>query len=71
VPLARDLAAGGYGVTGVDLSAVQVGRARQLVPAARFLHADATQVSFPAASFDAVASLYALIHMPVDRPLDG
>src|SRR5215211_8080069 len=67
VPLARDLAAGGYAVTGVDLSAVQVERARQLVPAARFLHADATRVEFPPSSFDAVVSLYALIHMPLDE----
>jgi SAM-dependent methyltransferase len=67
VPLARDLAAAGFAVTGVDLSAVQVERARRLVPAARFLHADATQVSFPPASFDAVVSLYALIHMPLDE----
>jgi SAM-dependent methyltransferase len=67
VPLARDLVASGYQVTGVDLSAVQVERARQLVPAARFLHADATQVRFPPSSFDAVISLYALIHMPLDE----
>jgi SAM-dependent methyltransferase len=67
VPLARDLAAAGYAVTGVDLSAVQVERARRLVPTARFLHADAGKVSFPASSFDAVVSLYALIHMPLDE----
>jgi SAM-dependent methyltransferase len=70
VPLARDLGAGGYQVTGVDLSAVQVGRARQLLPTAGFLHADAIQVRFPPSSFDAVVSLYALIHMPLDaQPL--
>jgi SAM-dependent methyltransferase len=67
VPLARDLAAAGYAVTGVDLSAVQVERARRLVPTARFLHADAGEVSFPASSFDAVVGLYALIHMPLDE----
>jgi SAM-dependent methyltransferase len=67
VPLARDLAAGGYDVTGVDLSAVQVERARHLVPTASFLHADATQVRFPPSAFDAVVSLYALIHMPLDE----
>lgn len=66
VPLTRDLA-GGYVVTGVDLSAVQIERARRLVPAARFLHADATQVGFPPSSFHAVVSLYALIHMPLDE----
>jgi 2-polyprenyl-3-methyl-5-hydroxy-6-metoxy-1,4-benzoquinol methylase len=73
VPLARDLAAGGYAVTGVDLSAVQVGRARRLVPTATFLHADATEVEFPASSFDAVVSLYLLIHLPLDEqpPLLG
>jgi 2-polyprenyl-3-methyl-5-hydroxy-6-metoxy-1,4-benzoquinol methylase len=67
VPLARELAASGYAVTGVDLSAVQVERARRLVPTASFLHADATQVSFPSSSFDAVVSLYALIHVPLDE----
>lgn len=68
MPLARDpAAAGGYRVTGVDFSAVQVGRARQLVPAAVFVQADATQVSFQPASFDAVVSLYALIHLPLDE----
>ena len=67
VPLARDLAARGYEVTGVDLSAVQVERARRLVPAARFLHADATQVRFPPSSLDAVVSLYALIHLPLNE----
>src|SRR5919107_6151239 len=67
VPLARDLAAGGYAVTGVDLSAVQVERARQLIPAARFLHADATQVRFPLSSLEAVISLYALTPLPLDE----
>jgi SAM-dependent methyltransferase len=73
VPLARDLAAGGYEVTGVDLSAVQVERARRLVPAGRFALADATRVGFPPSSFDAVVSLYALIHMPLEEqpPLLG
>jgi SAM-dependent methyltransferase len=67
VPLARDLAGVGYAVTGVDLSAVQVERARQLVPSASFLHADAAQVRFPPSSFDAVLGLYALIHLPLDE----
>ncbi len=65
VPLARDLAASGYVVTGVDFSTVQVERARRLVPGASFLHADATQVRFPPCSFEGVVSLYALIHMPL------
>ena len=66
VPVARSLVAAGYQVTGVDISDVQIERARRLVPAGTFIRADATEVSFPAASFDAVVSLYALIHMPLD-----
>jgi SAM-dependent methyltransferase len=66
VPVARTLADGGHRVTGVDLSDVQIDRARRLVPRATFMRADATQVSFPDGSFDAVVCLYALIHMPLD-----
>ncbi|MCM3925096.1 class I SAM-dependent methyltransferase [Frankia sp. AiPs1] len=67
VPVARALDAAGHRVTGVDLSAEQVRRARTLMPAATFLHADATEVDFPPATFDAVVSLYALIHLPLRK----
>lgn len=67
IPLAKTLADAGHEVTGVDLSDVQVERARRLVPGATFRRADATEVMFPKGSFDAVACLYALIHMPLDR----
>jgi 2-polyprenyl-3-methyl-5-hydroxy-6-metoxy-1,4-benzoquinol methylase len=67
IPVARHLSNAGHQVTGVDISDVQVERARQLVPAATFIRADATEVEFPAGSFDAVVCLYALIHMPLDR----
>ncbi|MEU1420838.1 class I SAM-dependent methyltransferase [Kitasatospora sp. NPDC005751] len=36
VPVARSLAAAGHRVTGVDISGVQVQRARELVPGAGF-----------------------------------
>jgi len=65
VPVARSLAAAGYQVTGVDISDVQVERARRLVPAGIFICADATAIDFPLRSFDAVVCLYALIHMPL------
>jgi 2-polyprenyl-3-methyl-5-hydroxy-6-metoxy-1,4-benzoquinol methylase len=65
VPVARSLAAAGYQVTGVDISEVQIGRARHLVPAGTFIRADASTVTFAAASFDAVVCLYALVHMPL------
>lgn len=64
VPVARALAAASYRVIGIDISEVQVRRARERVPQADFIHADATAASFDAASFDAVVSLYALIHIP-------
>ncbi len=66
IPVAKTLADNGHRVTGVDLSEVQIYRARGLVPQATFLHADATQVRFPDRAFDAVVCLYALIRMPRD-----
>lgn len=65
VPMARALAAAGHRVTGVDISEVQVRRAREAVPGAEFVRADATELDFPDGGFDAVVSLYALIHIPV------
>ena len=65
VPVARSLAAAGYRVTGVDISEVQIERARRLVPAGTFIGADATVIGFPLRSFDAIVCLYSLIHMPL------
>jgi 2-polyprenyl-3-methyl-5-hydroxy-6-metoxy-1,4-benzoquinol methylase len=66
IPVARDLTAAGFRVTGVDISDVQVERARKLVPGAEFVRADAKDAGFAPAAFDAVVCLYALIHMPLD-----
>ncbi|MBM7494957.1 SAM-dependent methyltransferase [Micromonospora luteifusca] len=65
VPAARFLADAGHHVTGVDISDVQIERARRLVPTATFVRADATRLDLPPASFDAVVCLYAFIHMPL------
>jgi SAM-dependent methyltransferase len=54
-------------VTGVDISPVQIERARELVPSAGFLCADMTEVSFPPGSFDAVLALYSIIHVPLEE----
>ena len=67
IPVARRLAAAGHQVTGVDVSDVQIERARRLVPGAVFFRTDATETGFPPGNFDAVVCLYALIHMPLDR----
>lgn len=53
-------------VTGVDISATQIELARRNVPAATFLHADMTAISFDPASFDAVVAFYSLTHVPRD-----
>ena len=51
-------------LTGVDLSEAQLARAHVRVPAADYVHADLTTVEFEARSLDAVASFYALNHVP-------
>lgn len=66
IPVARTLADLGHHVTGVDVSEVQIHRARRLVPQATFQHADAAHVMFPEHTFDAIVCLYALIHLPLD-----
>ncbi|HST15451.1 MAG TPA: methyltransferase domain-containing protein [Gaiellaceae bacterium] len=59
----RELAAR-YRLTGVDLSAEQLRRARARVPGAAFVQADLTTVDFPPDSLDAVCSFYVLNHVP-------
>jgi SAM-dependent methyltransferase len=53
-----------FRVTGVDVSAAQVRRARVNVREARFVHSDLTNLELPDASFEAVASFYAFYHVP-------
>lgn len=72
VPVTRRLALG-YAVTGVDLSEVQIERARKNVlpgpglPAPILLAADMTALSFPAGSFAAVVAFYSIIHVPLEE----
>jgi cyclopropane fatty-acyl-phospholipid synthase-like methyltransferase len=65
IPATRELATRGLQVLGVDFSAVQLRRARRLIPAARLIQADMTALQLRPASTDAVVSFYALIHVPV------
>jgi cyclopropane fatty-acyl-phospholipid synthase-like methyltransferase len=53
-----------YDVTGVDISRVQLERARRNVPQATFLHADAAELDFSHGSFDAVVSTFVFGHIP-------
>lgn len=66
VPAARQLVDAGFAVTGVDISEVQIARARTLVPQGTFVVTDLACFDAPDASFDAVISLYALIHVPLE-----
>ena len=62
-PTTQRLAAHGR-LTGVDISAEQLRRARERIPAATFIHGDAAAVELPDGAFDAVVSLYALNNLP-------
>ena len=64
IPVARNLAALGHSIVGVDGSAQQIVRARCNVPAATFIEADMCEVAFEAASFDAVGAFYSITHIP-------
>jgi SAM-dependent methyltransferase len=66
LPVARELSVR-YAVTGVDLSPVQVERARALVPGARFVCADMTRVELAPASFAGVAAFYSIINVPASE----
>jgi len=68
VPASRWLARK-HRVVGVDGSSVQLGRAKFLVPGVPFVQADMTDVEFRGGGFDAVVSMYAIIHVPLaDQP---
>jgi cyclopropane fatty-acyl-phospholipid synthase-like methyltransferase len=66
VPTSRILVDGGFDVTGLDISAVQIERARLLVPQATFVQADMVTWDCEPGSYKAIVTLYALIHVPLD-----
>ena len=65
IPATRELSDRGLRVIGADFSAVQLRRARRLVPRASLVQADMTALHLAPASVDAVVSFYALIHLPL------
>jgi SAM-dependent methyltransferase len=70
VPATKLLAEKNFDVLGVDISAVQIERARQLVPGANFKQADMATWEHEPGPFDAVVSFYALIHVPIQDQRD-
>ncbi len=65
LPMTAALARG-RSLTGVDISAEQLRRARRNVPGAAFLRADIARLDRPDASVDAVVAFYSLTHVPRD-----
>jgi cyclopropane fatty-acyl-phospholipid synthase-like methyltransferase len=53
-----------FAVTGVDISAEQLERARVNVPGGTFIQSDMMALAFPPATFDAVTAFYAITHVP-------
>jgi SAM-dependent methyltransferase len=53
-----------FSVTGVDISREQIARARINVPRVDFVEADFTTLVLPPGSFEAVAAIYSLNHVP-------
>ena len=63
VPTAARLAER-FSVTGVDISAEQLRRARRLVPGVRLVHADMTEFEPDGAGVDGVTACHSLTHLP-------
>ncbi|MDP9490757.1 MAG: methyltransferase domain-containing protein [Actinomycetota bacterium] len=61
---ARRIVDAGHRYTGIDISAEQLRRARDVVPEAEFRRADFTDIALEDESLDAVVSLYVLNHLP-------
>lgn len=57
-------------VTGVDLSREQCRLARENAPGARIVQGDVTELPFVSNSFDALVSMYTIIHVPWDHQAD-
>jgi SAM-dependent methyltransferase len=64
LPVARDVAAAGHHVLGIDGSREQILLAGENVPDGEFACADMTTADLPESSFDAVAAFYSIIHVP-------
>ena len=68
IPVTKALAAR-CRVIGVDLSRVQLARARRLVPGVDFLEADMCRLQFREAAFSGITAFYSLIHVPLDEQM--
>ena len=69
IPVARHLA-GTFRFTGIDISSNMIALAKKNVPTAKFIIADVMETEFPACSFDAIVSFYAIFHIPRQEHLN-
>ncbi|CDI04601.1 putative Methyltransferase type 11 [Candidatus Competibacter denitrificans Run_A_D11] len=63
-PVARYFVERGDTVTGIDLSERMLALARRQVPEATFQRMDVRALEFPPASFDGIAAVYVVFHLP-------
>jgi SAM-dependent methyltransferase len=56
-----------FEVTGVDISAEQIRRARENVPQAHFVVGDLTEVRFERGLFDGATAFYSIAHVPREQ----
>lgn len=63
IPTTQELA-DRFDVTGIDISAEQIARARRNVPAGTFTQGDLASADFASNSFDAIFALYSISHIP-------
>jgi len=64
LPTARQLAASGAAVTGIDISPVMLSLARANVPEADFRLLDVTEVDSSLGAFDAIVAFFSLLMLP-------
>ena len=64
LPTARQLAAAGCAVTGIDISTGMLDLARHNVPQATFLKLDAVDIDAGLGSFDAMVAFFSLLMLP-------
>lgn len=65
IPATREIATR-YEAVGIDISAIQIERARENVPSAEFVRSDLTEIEF-SEPFAAVAAFYVIEHVPRDQ----
>jgi SAM-dependent methyltransferase len=63
-PVARYFVNRGDAVTGIDVSERMLALARRQVPEATFQRMDLRALTFPPESFDAIAAVYVVFHLP-------